>query len=101
MPCCTLIAFLLSQLGIAGGAVKVRMSGTSGLMRFVPLSVQTLCERWRWAGLVTALTVELLLAGAAAPYVFTQDGRADAASSFRSAWHLCTMGSFLTRQPSR
>jgi len=100
MPCCTLIAFILSQLGIAGGAVKVRTSGGAGLLRFVPASVQSVYARWRWAGLATALTVELLLAGAAAPYVLTHDGRADAAHSFRAAWHFCSIG-LAARQPSR
>ena len=99
MPCCTLIAFLLSQLGIAGGAIKVRLSGAASLVRFVPLSVRNFYGRWRWAGLATALTVELLLAGAAAPYALTQQGRADTASSFSAAWHFCTVGT--AHQPSK
>jgi len=101
MPCCTLIAFILSQLGIAGGAIKVRTTGAVGLARFVPLSIRGVYARVRWAGLATALTVELLLAGAAAPYVLTHNGRAEAANSFRTAWHLCTWSGFAARQASR
>jgi hypothetical protein len=91
MPCCTLIAFLLSQLGLAGGALKVRLSGMASFVRFVPAPARDLCLQWRWAGLATLLTVELLMAGAVAPYVVTQQGRADAVRSFTAAARLCAI----------
>jgi len=91
MPCCTLIAFLLSQLGLAGGALKVRLSGAMGLLRLVPAPVRDLCLHWRWAGMATLLTVELLLAGVVAPYVVTRQGRADAVQSFAAAARLCAI----------
>ena len=97
MPCCTLIAFLLSQLGIAGSAIKVRMSGAAGLVRFVPSSIQALYMRWRWAGLATALTSNFSWQ---APPPLTSSRMTDAPTppaSFRSAWHLC----LLIRQPSK
>lgn len=95
MPCCTLTAFLLSQLGMAAGAVKVRFFGGADFGRLVPAMLQVWFARWRWAGLATVLGVELLLAGAAAPYIVTQSGRVEAADSFASAWHICTMGATL------
>jgi len=91
MPCCTLIAFLLGQLGLAGGALKVRLSGVAGLLRLVPAPVRDLVLHWRWAGMATLLTVELLMAGAVAPYVVTQQGRADAVQSFAAATRFCTI----------
>jgi hypothetical protein len=91
MPCCTLIAFLLSQLGLAGGALKVRLTGMAGFVGLVPMPVRNIGLRWRWAGMATLLTVELLLAGAVAPYVVTQQGRADAAHTFAAVAHLCAI----------
>jgi hypothetical protein len=91
MPCCTLIAFLLSQLGLAGGALKVRLSGVAGFVRLFPAPVRDLCLHWRWAGMATLLSVELLLAGAVAPYVVTQQGRAAAIQSFAAAARLCAI----------
>ena len=91
MPCCTLTAFLLSQLGLAGGALKVRLSGAAGLLRLVPAPVRDLCLQWRWTGVATLLVAELLLAGAVAPYVVTEQGRADAAHGFAAAARLCAI----------
>jgi hypothetical protein len=92
MPCCTLTAFLLSQLGIAAGAVKVRFFGGANFGMWIPEFARLVFARWRWSGIIAALSAELLLAGAAAPYVVTHAGRTEAAHSFVSAWHICTMG---------
>lgn len=91
MPCCTLTAFLLSQLGLAGGAVKARFFGGWDPSRMVPQGLLAMVRRWRWAGFAAALGIEVLLAGAAAPYIVTEHGRAQAASSFSSAWHICSV----------
>jgi len=94
MPCCTLIALLLSQLGIAGGSISMRLSEGGGAGRLVP--VRSLL-RWRWAGLAITLAVELMLEVAAAPLIIRYNGRDDAAASFRSAWRLCTTDSLPAR----
>ena len=93
MPCCTLIAFLLSQIGVAAGAIKVRFFGGSGAAGIVPAAMRAACARWRWAGMAAAITTELLLASAAAPYLFTYSGRAH--ESFAGAWHICSVGAAL------
>lgn len=92
MPCCTLTAFLLSQLGIAAGAVKVRLFGGANFGALAPGFLRELLGRWRWSGIAAALCIELVLGGAAAPYIFTQQGRTDAARSFVGAWHICSIG---------
>lgn len=95
MPCCTLIAFLLSQLGLAAGAVKVRLFGGAGFGALVPDFAHAFFARWRWSGVVAALSLELVLVGAAAPYVLTHAGRVEAAQSFTGAWHICSLGASL------
>ncbi|MGB8366376.1 MAG: hypothetical protein ACLQUZ_01655 [Rhizomicrobium sp.] len=95
MPCCTLTAFLLSQLGIAVGAIKVRLFGGSDFSSVMPASVCTVFARWRWAGMAIAFGVELSLVGAVAPYIFTRPGHVEGANFFASAWHICSMGASL------
>ncbi len=81
MPCCTLLAFLLSQCGMAAGAVRTRLFGWAapsiGLARF------------RWPVLAVALMFEMAIGAAAAPYVLTGSGRAEAARSIGATWHIC------------
>ncbi len=81
MPCCTLIAFLLSQCGMAAGAVRTRLFGwtapSAGLSRF------------RWPVLAVALVFEMTIGAAAAPYIFTGSGRAEAVRSIGATWHIC------------
>lgn len=91
MPCCTLIGFLLGQLGVAGGLARLRLFELKSAPAFASHFVLRPSARWRWAGLGTALTVEILLAGLAAPYLFTSHGRSEAMSSFAGAWHLCAV----------
>jgi hypothetical protein len=75
------MALLLSQCGIAAGAVKTKLFGWAA----PALSIPAL----RWAMLGAALLFEMGIGAAAAPYVFTHDGRAQAAQSFRATWHVC------------
>ena len=95
MPCCTLTAFLLSQLGIAAGAIKVRLFGGSDFSSLMPASVCAVFTRWRWASMAIAFGIELSLVGAVAPYIFTRPGHVEAANSFASAWHICSVGASL------
>ncbi|MEI9994272.1 MAG: hypothetical protein WDM91_06745 [Rhizomicrobium sp.] len=88
MPCCTLIAFLLSQCGIAAGAVKTRLFGPGDPA--VPASSFT-GLRARWLALAAMLVLEGGLGAAAAPYVATGQGRAQAAASFTATWHVCSV----------
>ncbi len=92
LPCCTLIAFLLSQIGIAVGAIKVRLSGVASIGRFVPAPISRFFSRRRWAGLAGAFAFEVFVAAAVAPYLFTHTGQLQAADSFAAAWHICSMG---------
>jgi hypothetical protein len=92
MPCCTLTAFLLSQLALAASAVRARLFGRNDVTPFLPVDFRGLFQRRRGVSLAVALVLEAALAGAAAPYVVTQSGRAAASGSFASAWHLCTVG---------
>ena len=92
MPCCTLTVFLLSQLGLAAGAVKARFFGGTNFAPWLPEYFRYLVGRWRWASVVACLSAELILVGAAAPYVVTRTGRTEAARSFAGAWHICSVG---------
>lgn len=86
MPCCTLLAFFLSQLGIATGAARLHLL-SGGAARFAQMG----SAYWRKVGLLGMVALEIMLAGAAAPYLITSAGRAEAAQSFAGAWHLCHM----------
>ena len=92
MPCCTLIAFVLSQFGLAAGAVKMRFFGIASVASLPQVSLAHLLQGWRAAGLAGALVFELAIGFLAAPYVFTDSGRIEAANSFATAWHICQFG---------
>ncbi|HEY0106898.1 MAG TPA: hypothetical protein VGB91_12500 [Rhizomicrobium sp.] len=81
MPCCTLIAFVLSQCGIAAGAVRTMLFG-----RTVPAAG---AADLRWPILALALFFELGIGAASASYILTAPGRTQAAQSFGAAWHVC------------
>ncbi|MEJ0026610.1 MAG: hypothetical protein WDN01_11335 [Rhizomicrobium sp.] len=83
MPCCTLIAFVLSQCGMAAGAVRTRLFGWTAPMASAGLA------RFRWPILAVALVFEMTIGAAAAPYIFTGSGRAEAARSIGATWHIC------------
>ena len=90
MPCCTLIAVLLSQFGIAGGAIRMRLSGAASLARYIPAPALSILLRWRWAVLAGIVGFEVLIGAAAAPYLLTPSGRVAAADSFATAWRICS-----------
>lgn len=97
MPCCTLAAFLLCQLGVAGSALKVRLLGAGTTFQIMPTWFKALLARWRWAGMAGALALELVLVGAAAPYVVTASGRKATSNSFASVVHFCSLSARLTQ----
>ena len=83
MPCCTLIAFVLSQCGMAAGAARTRLFGwatPAGAVNFT---------RLRWPILALALLFEAGIGAASAPYMLTASGRSAAAQSFGATWHIC------------
>jgi hypothetical protein len=83
MPCCTLIAFVLSQCSMAAGAVRTRLFGWATPVGTVKLA------GLRWQILSLALLFEIAIGAASAPYVFTLSGRSAAAQSFGATWHVC------------
>ncbi len=83
MPSCTLLAFLLSQCGLAAGAARTGLFGWAAPMAAGGLA------RFRWPVLAVALMFELGIGAAAAPYVLTGSGRAEAARSIGATWHIC------------
>lgn len=83
MPCCTLIAFVLSQLGL--GAARVRLLG-----RF-PFLPAGLVGSWKAVAVAVIASLEIVLASAAMPLILTERGRSDAANSFQRAWHICSV----------
>ncbi len=83
MPCCTLIVFVLSQCGMAAGAVRTKLFGWSAPLASAGLS------RLRWPVLAIALIFEMAIGASAAPYVFTGSGRAEAVRSIGVTWHIC------------
>lgn len=83
MPCCTLIAFLLSQIGL--GAARARGHGR---LSFLPAG---LMGGWKAVVLAAIAGFEIVVASAAMPLIFTGRGRGDAASSFQQAWHICSV----------
>lgn len=85
MPCCTLIAFVLSQCGMAAGAAKTKLFGWD-----LPATGAGLA-RLRWPVLGLALLFETAIGAAAAPYIFTHTGRAEAAQSISTTWHICSV----------
>src|SRR5271166_3138621 len=92
MVCCTLIAFLFGQLGVVAGAVKVRFFDGGNFATRPSGIVHTLTGRWLWVGLAAGLSFELLLPGAAAPYIMANLDRVEAVQSLAGAWHLCSFG---------
>lgn len=92
MPCCTLIAVLLSQIGMAVGTIKVRLSGAASIGSLVPQPIFRNLARRPAVTLAGAFAFEILMGAAAAPYVFTHSGRTAAAASFATAWHICSVG---------
>ena len=89
MPCCTLMAFVLSQCGMAAGAVRTKLFGWAA-----PVGGAKLASL-RWPILGLALLFEVGIGAASAPYIFTQSGRETAAQSFGATWHICQV--FLSR----
>lgn len=92
MPCCALIALLLSQVGMAAGVIKVRLSGLAGISRLMPLFVLRIFTQRPVAALTGAFVFEGLAGATIAFYLFTQSGRAETAASFENAWRICAMG---------
>lgn len=74
MPCCTLLAFVLGQIGLGAGAMKTRFAGK------VPFAL----GGWKALGLAAIAGAEIVLASAALPLIFTAHGRADAAQSLHT-----------------
>lgn len=95
MPCCTLIAVLLSQVGMAVGAIKVRLSGAASIGGLVPRSISRKLLKRPSMALTGAFAFEILMGAAAAPYLFTHSGRTAAAASFTTAWHICSVGALI------
>jgi hypothetical protein len=87
MPCCTLIAFFLSQPALLIGAIKARFFG-GGVATVAARGLQG----WKLAGIAGMLAVELTMGFGAAPYVFTRHGRIVAEQSAVHVWHLCLFG---------
>lgn len=85
MPCCTLIAFLLSQLGLGTGAMRV------GVLKRVPTILGGGLGGWKALGFAAVAAFEIVLASAALPLVFTQHGRSEANASFHQVWHICSV----------
>lgn len=81
MPCCTLLAFVLSQIGLGAGAMKTRFAGK------VPFAL----GGWKALGLAAIAGAEIVLASAALPLIFTAHDRADAAQSLHHAWRICSV----------
>ena len=85
MPCCTLIAFVLSQLGLGAGAARVRFLGR------IPFLQAGLIGGWKAVALAAVAGIEIMLASAALPLIFTEQGRGAAANSFQQAWRVCSI----------
>lgn len=81
MPCCTLLAFVLGQIGLGAGAMKTRFAGK------VPFAL----GGWKALGLAAIAGAEIVLASAALPLIFTAHGRNDAAQSLHHAWRICSV----------
>jgi len=85
MPCCTLIAFVLSQLGLGAGAARVRYLGRLSFLHPGQL------DGWKAVALAGILGLEIVLTSAAFSLVFTAHGRSDASNSFEHAWQICSV----------
>ena len=94
MPCCTLLAILLSQPALFYSAVKTRLfgRGTSGRVALIEADAR---QGWRQVGIAGAIALELVLACAAAPYILTGAGRTATAESATALWHICSLGNVL------
>jgi hypothetical protein len=87
MPCCTLIAFILSQPALLIGAIKARLFGEA---HGVASAAAYGLHGWKLAGLAGMLAVELTLGFGAAPYLITHKGRVAAEDSTAHVWRLCS-----------
>jgi len=87
VPCCTLVAFVLSQLGLGAVAARVRVLG-----RRIPLAWGGSRGGWKALGFAVIAAFEILLASAALPLIATERGRAEAAQSFRDVKRICSVG---------
>ncbi len=68
---------------MAAGAVRTGLFGWTAPVAPAGLS------RLRWPALAIALVFEMTIGAAAAPYIFTGSGRAEAARSIGATWHIC------------
>jgi hypothetical protein len=84
VPCCTLIAFVLSQLGLGAGAARMRFTG-------IPFIHADWFGGWKAVALAAIAGFEIVLASAVLPLVFAAHGRSNAADSFQHAWHICSV----------
>jgi hypothetical protein len=85
MPCCTLIAFVLSQLGLGTGALRV------GFLKRIPVILGGELVGWKALGFAAVAAFEIVLASAALPLVVTQHGRSKANNSIHQVWHICSV----------
>jgi hypothetical protein len=93
-----LIALFVSQLGIAAGALRVRLFGAAGLSHLLPPGVFHIASRWPAVVLAATIIFEIALVAWAGPYIVSSAGRAQAAESFSSAWHICSVASAMAGQ---
>ena len=84
MPCCALIALLLSQPLMLAGAVKARLFGK--LPRSAPNA-----GGWKAVALTGFLGAELVAGSAAIPLLLSGQANASIRQSAIAFWHVCTV----------
>jgi len=79
LPCCTFLAFLLGQLGLGTATAKGRIFG----------ALAARAGGYLWLGMAVALSVELVLAAAALPFVVS--------AAHAGVAHICSIAAAFER----